>query len=251
MRDLRAAVVFLTRIPVRYRGQPTIAEAVPWFPFVGALVGAVVGGALAGLVHPLPALVSASVAVLFGVLLTGAFHEDGLADVADAFAGAWTRPDRMRVLRDPLHGSYGVAAMCGSILVRVVCLGSIGVSPAAAFGCTIAAHTLGRTGAVALMTWMPVARPDGLGAEYAALLKRQHALLGAGSGVVIALIATGWWTGPFLLATAAGTAAVGWLSHRKLGGITGDVLGAAEQVVECLVLVVASGLALHHRIWWH
>ena len=250
IRNLRAAVVFLTRVPVPLRSEPSLTAAVPWFPVVGALVGAGVGGAAVGLLHLVPPLVAAAIAVLFGVLLTGAFHEDGLADVADAFAGGWTPADRIRILDDPLHGSYGVAALCGSIIIRVGAVASLGFSPAAAFASVLAAHALGRTAAVGLMATVRVARPDGLGADYARSLSRLRALAGSAAGVAIAAVAVGWWVGPFVIAAIAGAGAVGWLSMRKLGGITGDVLGAAEQVVECLVLVTATGLATRYNLWW-
>ena len=250
MRNLRAAITFLTRVPVPISGTPSITAAVPWFPVVGAMIGLAVGGVAAGLLQVVPAIVAASIAVLFGILLTGAFHEDGLADVADAFAGGWTREERMRILDDPLHGSYGVAALCGSIVIRVACIASLGFSSAAAFACIVAAQTLGRAGAVGLMAAVPTARPDGLGAEYALSLRPRSALIGAVSGVAIAAIAVGWWVGPFVAAAAVGVAGVGWLTIRKLGGVTGDVLGTAEQVVECLVLVTATALATRHHLWW-
>lgn len=250
MRNLRGAIVLLTRVPVATGGPPSLTAAVPWFPIVGALVGGIVGGAAAGLFHVVPPFVGAALAVLLGVLITGAFHEDGLADTADAFAGGWTRDDRIRILDDPLHGTYGVAALCGSIVVRVACLGSLGFSPAAAFACTVAAHALGRATAVGLMVAVPVARPDGLGAEYARSLPRGRGLAGVSSGVIIAAVATGWWVGPFVAGSLVAGSSVAWLTKRKLGGITGDVLGAAEQVVECVVLATATGLAIRSSLWW-
>ena len=123
MTGFLAAVQFLTRIPVRTARAADLAAAVLWFPIVGALVGAAVGGTAAGLGELVPAAVAATVAVLLGVLITGAFHEDGLADTADAFAGGWTVERRLEILRDPRHGSYGVAALCGSIVLRVVAVG--------------------------------------------------------------------------------------------------------------------------------
>jgi adenosylcobinamide-GDP ribazoletransferase len=187
---------------------------------------------------------------MLGVLITGAFHEDGLADVADAFAGGWTPEDRIRILDDPLHGSYGVAALCGSILIRVACIAALGFSPAAAFACIIAAHALGRGAAVGLMAIVPVARPDGLGAEYARSLSRGRAICGGLAAIAISGIAVGWWAGPFLVAAIVGAAIVAWLTMHKLGGITGDVLGTAEQVVECLVLITAAAIVKHHSLWW-
>ncbi len=250
MRNLRAAIIFLTRVPIPFSGQPNAAAAVPWYPVAGALIGVFVGGTAAGLLHLVPPLVAAALAIMLGVLVTGAFHEDGLADVADAFAGGWTPADRMRILKDPLHGSYGVAAMCGSITIRVACVASFGGSSAVAFSSLIAAHALGRCAAIGLLAIAPTASTEGLGVSSAQALNRPRVALGIVAGIAFAAIATGWWVAPFIVAMAAGSAAVGWLAMRKIGGVTGDVLGAAEQVVECLVLVVATGLAARYTLWW-
>ena len=85
-----AALQFLTRIPVRLRSAPSLAAAVVWFPTVGALIGAAVGGVGAGAWHLVPAPVAGALAVVVGLLITGAFHEDGLGDIADAFGGGTT-----------------------------------------------------------------------------------------------------------------------------------------------------------------
>ena len=99
-------------------------------------------------------------------MLTGAFHEDGLADTADALGRVEHPNERREILKDSRHGSYGVAAMCSTIVLRVVCVASLG--PAAAFAGLVAAHTLGRGAAVAVMgTARAGARPTGLGADYA------------------------------------------------------------------------------------
>ncbi len=243
-----AAVQFLTRVPVRRRINVDLATVVVWFPVVGALIGAAVGGIAAGLWYVVPAGVAAAVAVLAGVLITGAFHEDGLADTADAVAGGWTTERRLEILKDPHHGSYGVAALCGSIVVRVVAVAALG--PAAAFGGLVAAHTLARGAAVATMGVAPAARPRGLGAGYARRVGPRRATMAALIALAIAAAATGWWAGPLAVAAAVAALAVWWLAGRALGGITGDVLGAIEQVAECLVLVTATALARHHTIWW-
>lgn len=245
---LAGAIQFLTRVPVRTTAAPNLTASIPWFPLVGGAVGTAVGVTVAALALLVPMPVAAAVGVLFGVLLTGAFHEDGLADVADAFAGGWTRAERVRILSDPLHGSYGVAALSGSILLRVVCVATL--APSAAFGGLVAAHALGRSAAVAAMAVAPTAKPEGLGADYVRGVRPWPAALGAASGVAIAVIAIGWWAGPAVGAAVAAAAVVCWLAVRKIGGVTGDVLGAIEQVVECVVLVVLTGLAARHAIWW-
>jgi adenosylcobinamide-GDP ribazoletransferase len=246
--NLAAAVSFLTRIPVRLREEPSMTAAVPWFPVVGAGVGMIVGAIAAGMAELVPMPVAAAVAVLVGVLVTGAFHEDGLADVADAFAGGWTVEQRLRILKDPLHGSYGVAALCGTIVLRIVALASLG--PAAAFAGAVAAHTLGRGAAVGLMGTVRVATAGGLGADYARSLPRRSAVIGVAASVAITAVAAGWWVAVLVAVAAASAAVVGWLAIRKIGGVTGDVLGAAEQVAECAVLVAVTALAARHPLWW-
>ena len=236
-----AAVQFLTRIPIRSARSGELSRAVVWFPVVGALIGAAVGGVAAGLGEVLPMLVAAAVAVLFGIALTGAFHEDGLADSADALAGGWTRERRLEILDDPHHGSYGVAALCGSIVLRVVAVASLG--PADAFTGLVAAHSLARGVAVATMAVVPLAKPDGLGAGYARSVTTGRAALAGLASVAIAALATGWWAGPLAAAAVVAAAVVAFFAVRAIGGITGDVLGAIEQLAECAVLVVVAGLA--------
>lgn len=248
MSGFLGALQFLTRVPVRTRTAPDLTRSVPWFPVIGGLMGGVVGLCVAGLAHVVPMSVAAAVGVLLGVLVTGAFHEDGLADVADAFAGGWDRDQRFRILTDPLHGSYGVAALCGSIVLRIVCVAALG--PAAAVGGLVAAHATARAGSVAAMALFPTAKPTGLGADYVRTLRPVPAAIGVTAGVVIGAVAIGWWIGPVVLAVAASVGAVGWLARRKIGGITGDVLGAIEQVGEALALVVVAGLAARHVVWW-
>ncbi len=246
---LLAAVQFLTRIPVRLRREPNVAASVPWFPLVGALIGAAVGGLAAGLWHWVPSLVAAAVAVIFGVLITGAFHEDGLADVADAFAGGMTIERRLEILKDSRHGSYGVAALCSSIVLRIVCLGSL-PGPAAMLGSAVAAHAIARGAAVGLMSVAPLATYEGLGADYGQATTHSRATVGVLSAVALGALAVGWWVAALTVAMVASIGLVRWLAMRKIGGISGDVLGACEQVAECLCLVVLSGLATRYTLWW-
>jgi adenosylcobinamide-GDP ribazoletransferase len=248
VKGLLGAIQFLTRVPIRLSEPPELSRCVPWFPVTGGLIGLAVGGVAAGLAELVPMQVAAAVAVVVGVMITGAFHEDGLADTADAFGGGWTREERLRILGDPLHGSYGVAAMCGTIVVRILCVATL--APAAAFAGLVAAHALGRSAAVGAMTTYPLATSDGLGAGYAAGLSRRRAALGILGGTAIAAAATGWWVGPLAAAAVVAAVAVGALAMRKIGGITGDVLGAVEQVTECLVLIVVTALAARHPLWW-
>jgi adenosylcobinamide-GDP ribazoletransferase len=243
------AVQFLTRVPVRLGAPPELARSVPWFPVVGGLVGAVAGGVAAGLHDMTGPAVAAVCGVVVAMLITGAFHEDGLADMADAFGGGWTVEERLRILKDPRHGTYGVAALCSSVVVRVACVASM-PSASAAFAGLVAAHALARGAAVGVMAVVPTVGRDGLGAGYARSVQRAGAAAGVVSSIGIAAVATGWWSAPFTISAVAAAASVAWLARRKIGGITGDVLGAVEQVCECLVLVVAVAIAREHPLWW-
>jgi adenosylcobinamide-GDP ribazoletransferase len=245
---LLGAIQFLTRLPLRLGAPPRPGDTVPWYPVVGALIGLIVGGLAAGLAELVPTGAAAAVAVLAGVLLTGALHEDGLADVADGFAGGRTRDDRLRILRDPVHGSYGVAALSGSIVLRIACVASI--APAAAVAGAVAAHAVARCVMVGTVAIVQPASDRGLGAETAAAIDRRRAAFGIAAGAAVAAVAAGWWVLPIAAAAVAAAAIVVALAMRKLNGITGDVLGAVEQVGECAALVVVSGLAAHHGVWW-
>ena len=175
MRDLLGAVSFLTRVPTGTGARPAeeLARFVPWFPVVGAGVGLAVAGVYAGALQLLPPLPAAAVAVVAGVCLTGAFHEDGLGDTADAFAGGWDRDSTLRILQDPRLGTFGVLAVAASLLLRVAAVAAL--APAAALAALPAAHALSRAGAVATMAALPVASGTGLGATSTRSLSRRRA----------------------------------------------------------------------------
>ena len=250
--NLLGAAQFLTRIPIRLRRPPAQPDCVPWFPIVGTFVGIAVGGVAAGLMEVVPASVAAAVAVLVGVLVTGAFHEDGLADLADSMGG-WTPEQRREILKDSRHGSYGVAALCGSIVLRIVCVATLG--PAVAFAGLVTAHTLGRSAAVGVMIAgrersTPMTGRSGLGSDSVHHLRIRSAATGVIAGLAIGVLATGWWAIPLALGAAVAAALVASIALRALETINGDALGAIEQVGECIVLVIVTGLAAHHPLWW-
>ena len=241
------AAQFLTRVPIRLQTEPDPRTYIPWFPVVGGLIGVLVGGVAAGLMELVPSSVAAALAVIVGVLVTGAFHEDGLADTADALGG-WSPEQRREILKDSRHGSFGVAALSSSIVLRIVCLASLG--PAAAVAGSVAAHSLGRTAAVGVTGFARPAPGAGLGAHHARALGGVRTVAGIAAGIAVAALATGWWAAPLALSAVGGATAVAWLAQRAFGGVSGDILGAVEQVAECLVLVVVTGLASRHAVWW-
>lgn len=240
------ALQFLTRLPVPgAAGADPLAlgRAARYFGLVGALVGAC-GAALALAALPLwPPAVAAVLAVSGTLWLSAALHEDGLADTCDALLGAAPRERALAIMQDARIGSYGAAALCLSLVLRVLLLAALlARDPWLAAAAWVAAHAAGRSVAVALMALLPYAGD--------AARARSGPLAQAPSpGDVAAALATG----ALLLALAgarsplrAAAAASGllllvlalraWL-QRRLGGRTGDTLGAAEQLAELVVLL--------------
>ncbi|MGH2711639.1 MAG: adenosylcobinamide-GDP ribazoletransferase [Actinomycetota bacterium] len=253
MTGLGAAIGFLTRIPVGASSGDSrrLARGVPWFSVVGALVGAIVAAVFAGAGTVLPAFVAASLAVGTGLLVTGAFHEDGLGDTADALVGGWTREERLRILRDPRLGTFGVCAVVVSLLLRTSAVASMAPWDAAA--ALVAAHALARVASIGLISFLPAASDEGLGAGYAAAVRTRHVLLGALGGLLIAGSVLGIFLVPSALAAVFGASVMGLLAKRRIGGLTGDILGAAEQTAETLVLLLAASAATNgwaSVAWW-
>jgi adenosylcobinamide-GDP ribazoletransferase len=244
------AAAFLTRVPVGHgRDGPPPSAAVRWFPVVGALVGAVTAllyWAGDWLVGP---SVGAAVAVAGQVLVTGAFHEDGLADTADA-AGGWSREERFRILDDPRHGTYGVLALVLVVVVRVAAIAAL--TPASAWVVLPAVHALSRGAAVALMGLIPPASDEGLGASSVRALVGSDAAVGVGVAGVVGVVLLGGWVLAVTAAVAAVALIMGAYAKRTLGGIAGDLLGATQQLTDLAALVFLAGAVRHGASlpWW-
>jgi adenosylcobinamide-GDP ribazoletransferase len=241
--DLAITLAFCTRLPLAHVAQVAegdIARASWALPVAGAVVGG--GAALAYVIAirlGLPASVAAALAIAAGTALTGAMHEDGLADTADGLAGG-DRVRKLEIMHDSRLGTFGACALVLSILLRWAALASI-ARPGAVALALIAAHTAARATLPAVMALVPSARSDGLAASFGAP-SREVAAAAALIGAVALVMCLGW--GPGLLAAALlGVAAVATarLTMKALGGHTGDVLGALEQVGEVLVLLIAAG----------
>jgi adenosylcobinamide-GDP ribazoletransferase len=234
-------MAFLTRVPASAPSE-AIATSLAWFPVVGALIG--LAGAMTYAVARLvvPPLLAAALATAALVVLTGALHEDGLADSADAWGGASTREDALRILDDPAHGTYGVVALVLCLLLRVSALAAM--TPPAALMILPAAHALSRAAMVGVLAATLPARSTGLGARYATFASRRAIAAALAGALIIGL----GLVGPPALAFAAVVGVGGWLVRRlalrSIGGVTGDVLGAAQQVTETAVLVVAAALVV-------
>ena len=257
--DLKVALALLTRLPMGPPGDaeaPDIARAGRVMPLAGALIGLVGAAAfwLSGGLG-LPPLVSGLVAVAATILFTGAFHEDGLADTADGLGATAERARRLEIMRDSRTGTYGALALILSVGLRAAALAAIAAPGAVAEAASgagtgavaggvaaalISAHALARALPPAVMAWAPLARSDGLAAG-AGRPEPAQAWLALGLGALIALLLLDFGTAVAAMA-AAGLAAgaLVLLARARIGGYTGDVLGAIEQVGEVAVLLAAA-----------
>lgn len=242
------ALAFLTRLPggLHPDDESSLGGAVPWFPAVGLLVGALVGVAHLLLGEGLSPLTASAITVGISALVTGAFHEDGLADTFDGLGGH-TVERRLEIMRDSRIGTFGAVALGVVLLLRIVNLAALG--PADGFIALVAANGLARAGAVALMVMAPQARGSGLGSAYASRIDRRVVAI-----VLIGLAVAAAVLGPigvvWLFGLAVTAVVVAVTARRAFGGITGDVLGCVEQLGEVVVLVIAAEMVADHGWSW-
>lgn len=246
MRAFVLALQFLTILPVRVRGEVPPARlraSLAWFPFVGLLIGGVLA-ALQRYAWPgAPVRLGCLLLVAAGLLLTGALHLDGLADVADALCARKDRQGRLEVMRDPRVGAAGAAAVVLALLFRWELLCAL-ASQARLLGLLLA-PIVGRSAMVVALRILPPARPEGLAATWAPAPGHAVALaILFGLGLPALLMHPL----PGLRAAAGAALGVGLLisiSARAFGGVTGDVCGAAGEVAELAFLggVLAWGPA--------
>ena len=236
------ATAFFTRIPVAAPADHVerLAAAAWAFPLVGAGIGGI--AAFAFLLVQLLGLgdwPAAVFAVLAGIALTGALHEDGFADTADGLIGGDDRDQRLAIMRDSRHGTFGVVAIVFSVMLRAAALAGIGEAIYAGLA-LIAAHAGSRAILPFAMRMMAPARADGLAAA-AGQPSTPLAIGALAIGLLITLAALGPGRGliAFVLAGAA-MSALGVLAHRRIGGYTGDVLGAFQQIGEIVMLLTAA-----------
>ncbi len=242
--DLVAAFMLLTRLPVGRFGSASsdLARTVWAYPVVGSAVG-LFGGFVYWMLHRfgVPGWLAASWTFAALLTATGAFHEDGLADTADGFGGGRTRERKLDIMRDSRIGSFGAAALFLSLLIRVGALAALD-RPLAVLIALVLAAMAGRAGMIVPLLILRPARTDGM-ASGMGYVPQWSAVLGFGL-VGLALMFLLPVTGAILVAIAAlgASVAVALLARAQIGGHTGDVLGAAEVVVECVTLTALAAI---------
>jgi len=240
--DIAEAIGLITRLPVSASGERGVDSAWAW-PIAGvlvALIAAIVG--LVALALGLSDGFAAALILTVMVVTTGAMHEDGLADCADGFWGGWQPARRLEIMKDSRIGTYGVVALVLSLLARWLLINTlIGADWVAAP--LLAAAALSRVPMVGLMHWLPSARKGGL-SDGTGVPDQNVLVLAGGVGLLLGLILGGYATLLVTAALVAVTFGFGKLAMAKIGGQTGDVLGASQQLAEITALAIFVAVAV-------
>jgi len=234
--ELLLAFQFMTRIPISGlpREPRALARAAKFFPVVGLAIGLIGVAIYRALVTRVQPQLVALVLLVYLVLVTGALHEDGLADAADGFGGGWTKEKILMIMRDSRIGSFGAVAVTLSLLSRFIVISN--TSPARLPGFLIASSVLCRWTALPLGFWLPYARDDqGLGGAVAGRMPLASLLWGTGFAVLSVAAALGLGSLLPWLITLVITAASGFYFKHHIQGVTGDCFGAANQITEIAI----------------
>ena len=236
MNRLLAAVAFLTRVPIRRTFEASaVGRSALFFPLVGAVIGLLQLGALRLMEPHLPSLLVAVLVVALSAWVTRGLHLDGLADFADGLGGGSTREDALRIMRDPAVGAFGVIALVLVLYVKIACIDALRFPEA-----LVLASALARWTAVPVGFFLPYAREGaGLGGAMTGGTGRLELLGSTVLAVAISLLfpwknAVLSWSAVILVSLL-----VGAIARRRLGGQTGDVLGANVEIAESCALVAA------------
>ncbi|MEM7432602.1 MAG: adenosylcobinamide-GDP ribazoletransferase [Pseudomonadota bacterium] len=234
---LLLAVQFLTRLPIAtdsaYSSQ-RMAASVRYYPLVGVFIGAIAAALFFAADYVFPMVVAIILSTVLTILLTGAFHEDGLADTFDGVGGGLTRERALEIMKDSRIGTYGGLALVSMLALKVAAL--TGLTPAAITVCLIAGHGLSRWSSVVVIATSDYVRASGTA-------KPTAEGIGAGSMLFASVVALACIAGiAYLLSPLAAAGAVAglvvghgvmrWIYQPKIGGYTGDCLGAVQQVSE-------------------
>jgi adenosylcobinamide-GDP ribazoletransferase len=235
--DLLSGFALLTRLPVPDHRGTGAASAWTW-PLVGAVLGGI-AALVAGMALWLGFTpgVTAGLVLALAAVLTGGLHEDGLSDTADGLFGGWTRERRLEIMKDSRVGSYGVLALVLVTLVRWSALTAL--LAAGSPWVLVAVGALGRAPMAVVMSSLPNARDTGL-SHATGRPSGQVALIGVALAVAIAVLFTGWSAIPMLALVAVTTGLLARSAQARIGGQTGDILGAAQQLAEAAALAVLA-----------
>ena len=232
-RRLLTAIQYFTRIPLPRRpgySQDRLDRSIRYLPLIGILVGGVMGLCFHLAARLWPASLAVALSICLGVVLTGGLHEDGLADFCDGFFASRDRDKILAIMKDPRLGSYGVLGLVLTMLVRFSAL--VALAPAMIAAGLVAAHAFSRLMALLTMQSLDYVRNDYAVTKPAATSIGWFGMLIAAACGLLPLVLLGWRAVPAAVTAACAGAAMRWCCLRRLGGYTGDCLGATQQLSE-------------------
>ena len=236
--DFLSAFALLSRLPLPNHQGTGAASAWAW-PLVGAVLGGF-GAALASAALWLGVTpgVTAVLVLALGAMLTGGLHEDGLSDTADGLYGGWTKARRLEIMKDSRVGSYGVLALVLVTLARWSALTALLVF-GGHWAALVATGALSRAPMAMIMALLPNARGEGL-SHATGRPSQTAALVALGLATALAALLVGWTALPMAAAALGAGVLLSVSALRRIGGQTGDILGASQQLAEVACLAVLS-----------
>ncbi|MEN9679904.1 MAG: hypothetical protein RLZ57_1033 [Actinomycetota bacterium] len=237
--DIKVAFAFMTRIPIKHKPEISLRRAARWFPVVGAFVGLASAITYFLTYEIFGKAIAAALAMIISILITGAFHFDGLGDVADALVGGWNPEDRMRILKDSRHGTYAVVAISMQLILQFALVSSM--KPRVAIGALIVSHTLARLVPIYLMLTKAAPNGEGMGATYAREVKIKDLAIANFLTLILIWPIIGITSFLYLILLIIPNVIFLIWVRRKIGGVVGDVLGAAAQISESFILLLFAG----------
>jgi adenosylcobinamide-GDP ribazoletransferase len=241
LEEIALAMQFMTRVPIWFRGlDPSrLDRASAWFPLVGLFVGGLGAVCYRVVVPHLGRSLAALVVVLSMIIVTGGLHEDGLADCADAFGGGWTREDRLRILKDSRIGSFGAIALALSLGARVLLLATLPAGSVLNY--IVSAQVLARWTPLPMGAVLQPARgSEGQGGRIAGRIPWFAVALGTLLTVIVVCYFLRFSAWQPIVAVSAVAALSGAYYQRRIGGVTGDCMGATIQISEIAVYLCGA-----------
>ncbi len=232
------AVGFLTRIPIPQKtdfSEQKLNHASRYFPAVGWLVGIFTASLFSTFEIAFPKTIAVIFSLLFAILLTGAFHEDGLLDTADGLGGGWSKDHKLEIMKDSRIGTYGAIALWFALALKFVLLAEIDNT----FVTLLIAHPLSRSIATGFLYFLPYVRSDDTTKAKPLAQKQSNVdfFISQTTGIstLILILPHALWLVVCLISFSI---LWGWFLKKQLGGFTGDTLGATQQLSEILIYIV-------------
>ena len=250
MKSLILALQFLTRLYLPWNidgGEDLFARSVKWFPVAGLIIGLMEAGFLWCLLQLLSPLAAAVLLVLADIALTGGLHMDGLADTIDGLSSHRSKERMLEIMKDSHIGTFGVIAIVGTILFRTVILVDLFSWETSwmRYGIVVAVPVISRLWMAVLIFISEYARKEGMGGLFFAHKDAMNPLVTVLLGLIAGLVA-GWYMPALLTAGLITALVMRAICYHKIGGMTGDTLGASLEIMESVMLVAA---VLAARYW--